>query len=162
MEATAVYAGSFDPVTFGHLDLIERAVRIFPRLIVAVARNLEKTPFFDLETRLTLLRETTRKFPGVEVDSFSGLLVDYVRSRGAEVMIRGLRAVSDFEYEFQMALTNRKMVPSLETIFLMPAEPFTYLSSSMTREVAVLGGDISAFVPAVVAAAFREKIGGSR
>ncbi len=157
MKKTAIYAGTFDPVTLGHLDLIQRASRLFPRLIVAIARNLEKTPFLDLPTRLELIRSSTARLKNVEVDAFSGLLVDYAATRSAGILVRGLRAVSDFEYEFQMALTNRKLSPGLETIFLMPAEAYTYLSSRMVREVALLGGDASPFVPEAVARVLRER-----
>jgi len=162
VERTAIYAGTFDPVTFGHLDLIERASRLFPRLEVALARNLEKTPLLDLDVRLELLQGTTAHLENVSVSSFSGLLVEYAQSCGARVLVRGLRAVSDFEYEFQMALTNRKLFPGLETIFLMPAEAYTYLSSRMVREIAILGGDVSCFVPREVAAALRKRLGSPR
>jgi pantetheine-phosphate adenylyltransferase len=153
MKASIIYAGSFDPVTNGHLDLIQRAARIFPGVIVAVARNLEKRPFFPVSRRLDFLRESLKDLPSVEVDSFSGLLVDYAARRGIRLLLRGLRAVSDFEYEFQMALTNRKLHPELETLCLMPGESFSYLSSRMIREIAALGGDVSLFVPPVVAKA---------
>jgi pantetheine-phosphate adenylyltransferase len=152
-DKTAIYAGSFDPVTFGHLDLIQRAARIFPRLIVAVARNLEKKPLFSCSRRVKFLRESVKDSSRVEVNSFSGLLIDYAARRGARVLIRGLRAVSDFEYEFQMALTNRKLSPDLETVYLMPSEAYSYISSRMIKEIAFLGGDVSCFVPPPVAAA---------
>ncbi|MFH1037970.1 MAG: pantetheine-phosphate adenylyltransferase [PVC group bacterium] len=152
----AVYAGSFDPVTFGHLDLIRRAIRIFPRLTIAVTENMEKTPCFPLPRRLALVQECVSSFPGVEVESFSGLLIDFAARRGARVVIRGLRAVADFEYEFQMALTNRKLSPDLETIFLMPAEAYSYISSRMVKEIFFLGGDVSHFVPPPVVEAFKE------
>ncbi len=153
MNEIAIYAGSFDPVTLGHLDLIRRATKIFPRLIVAVARNLEKKPLFSCQKRMRFLRESVKKFPLVEVDSFSGLLIDYAAHRKARVLIRGLRAVSDFEYEFQMALTNRKLSPDLETVYLMPSEAYSYISSRMIKEIAFLGGDVSCFVPPLVAQA---------
>lgn len=153
MDKTAIYAGSFDPVTFGHLDLIRRAAKIFPLLIVAVARNLEKKPLFSWEERMRFLRESVKKFPRVEVDSFSGLLIAYAARRKVRVVIRGLRAISDFEYEFQMALTNRKLSPDLETVYLMPSEAYSYISSRMIKEVAFLGGDVSCFVPSRVAQA---------
>ena len=153
MNKNAIYAGSFDPVTFGHLDLIRRATKIFPRLIVAVAKNLEKKPLFSSRERVSFLREAVKDLPLVEVDSFSGLLIDYASRRKARIVIRGLRAVSDFEYEFQMALTNRKLFPELETVYLMPSESCSYISSRMIKEVAFLGGDVSPFVPPPVARA---------
>ncbi len=153
---SAIYAGSFDPITCGHLDLIRRAGRIFPRLIVAVAENIEKTPCFSVSQRIGMIREAVGPLPGVEVESFSGLLIDYAARRGVRVVIRGLRAVSDFEYEFQMVLTNRKLSPGLETIFLMPGESYTYISSRMVKEIHFLGGDISAFVPPNVLEALKK------
>jgi pantetheine-phosphate adenylyltransferase len=152
----AIYAGSFDPITLGHLDLIRRAAKIFPRLIVAVAENIEKTPCFTIPRRLEMIREAVSGIPGIEVESFSGLLIDYAARKQVRVVIRGLRAISDFEYEFQMVLTNRKLSPGLETIFLMPGESYTYISSRMVKEIHFLGGDISAFVPPGVAAALRK------
>ena len=157
MKGPVIYAGSFDPVTYGHLDLVHRAARIFPRVIVAVARNLEKRPFFTVSQRADFLRQSLRDLPAAEVDSFSGLLVDYAVRRGVRLLLRGLRAVSDFEYEFQMALTNRKLHPELETIYLMPCESFSYLSSRIIKEIAALGGDVSPFVPPEVVAAFRRR-----
>ncbi|MCX6348818.1 MAG: pantetheine-phosphate adenylyltransferase [Candidatus Aureabacteria bacterium] len=157
MKGPVIYAGSFDPVTYGHLDLVHRAARIFPRVIVAVARNLEKRPFFTVSQRADFLRQSLRDLPAAEVDSFSGLLVDYAVRRGVRLLLRGLRAVSDFEYEFQMALTNRKLHPELETIYLMPCESFSYLSSRIIKEIAALGGDVSPFVPPAVVAAFRRR-----
>jgi len=152
----AIYAGSFDPITYGHLDLIRRAAKTFPRLIVAVAENMEKVPCFTLPQRIKMIREAVASLPGVEVESFSGLLIDYAARKKVAVVIRGLRAISDFEYEFQMVLTNRKLSPSLETIFLMPGESYTYISSRMVKEIHFLGGDISAFVPPGVVAALRK------
>ncbi len=154
MENKAIYAGSFDPVTFGHLDLIKRAATIFPDLTVAVATNLEKEPLFTIDRRMDFLRRSIESLPDVKVESFSGLLIKYAESKGARVLIRGLRAVSDFEYEFQMTLTNRKLSPELETVFLMPSESFSYISSRMIKEIAFLGGDVSQFVPPVVVEAF--------
>ena len=151
----AIYAGSFDPVTFGHLDLVHRAAAIFPDVTVAVADNMEKQPCFPLAERIEFLRQSLSELPLVEVETFSGLLIDYAAEKGAGVLIRGLRAVSDFEYEFQMALTNRKLSPRLETIFLMPSEAYSYLSSRMVKEIAFLGGDVSEFVPPVVVQAFQ-------
>lgn len=156
---TAIYPGSFDPLTNGHLDLIHRAARLFDRVIVAVARNEEKHPLFTLEERITLLRRSIMTVPNVEVDSFTGLLVDYVEKNQGEAVIRGLRAVSDFEYEFQMALMNRKLNQRVETIFMMPKEAYTFLSSRLVKEVASLGGDITPFVPAHVKTAVVKKIG---
>lgn len=153
MNQAAICAGTFDPITMGHLDVIERAVRIFPRVIVAVASNPGKKPIFNLEERLELVRQSTGHIAGVEVDTFSGLLVNFAVARGIHVVVRGLRAFSDFEYEFQMALTNRKLNPEIETIFLMPKQDYSYVSSSNVREVAALGGDTSQFVPAPVQAA---------
>lgn len=158
MKGTAIYAGSFDPVTFGHLDLIERAAKHFPRLIVAVAGNLEKKPLFNLSQRVAFLRENVASMTKVEVDTFSGLLIDYAAEKKAPILIRGLRAVSDFEYEFQMALTNRKLSPDLETIYLMPSESYSYISSRMIKEIAFLGGDVSSFVPPIVVEAFSELV----
>jgi pantetheine-phosphate adenylyltransferase len=144
----AVYPGSFDPITNGHLDIIERGARIFDRIVVAVLRNLEKAPLFSVDERVALIRETFREHPKVEVDTFDGgLLVDYARRKGATAVVRGLRAVSDFEYEFQMALMNRHLDPQLETVFMMPAEQYTYISSRLIREVCLLGGTVSGLVP---------------
>ena len=154
----AIYPGSFDPVTNGHLDLIERGAKIFDRLIVAVLRNLEKAPLFNLEERVDMLREVTRPWPNVEVDVFDGLLVDYVRRRKARVILRGIRAVSDYEYELQMALMNRKLEPDIETVFLMPAEAYSYLSSRLVREIARLGGPLLGMVPPAVEQRLRTKV----
>lgn len=151
MKRIAIYPGSFDPVTLGHMDIIRRAARIFDHVIVAVAGDPGKQPALALDERLSLLRRTTRGMKRVSIESFNGLLVNYVRRRGASVIIRGLRAVSDFEYEFQLALTNRKLAPEVETVFLMPDEPYTYLSASLVRELARLGGNIGSFVPSSVA-----------
>ena len=158
----AIYPGSFDPVTYGHIDVMERALRIFGRLVVAVAVSEGKSPLFSVEERLGMLREAAKEIPGVEVDSFDTLLVDYAKRRGAGVIIRGLRALSDFEYEFQMALTNRKIYNEIETIFLMPSEQYSYLSSRMIKELAALGGDVRDFVSESVAAMLREKGGRKR
>ena len=157
MKEAIIYAGSFDPVTNGHLDLIQRAARIFPRVIVAVARNLEKRPCFTVARRVAFLRESLRDLTSVEVDSFSGLLVDYASRRRIRLLLRGLRAVSDFEYEFQMAMTIRKLHPELETLYLMPGESFSYLSSRVIKEIAFLGGDVSPFVPPAVARALKRR-----
>jgi pantetheine-phosphate adenylyltransferase len=154
----AVYPGSFDPVTRGHEDLIRRSLAFVDRVIVGVAVNVAKQPLFTLEERVGLLRDTVR-LPGVEVQSFDGLLVEFARRVGASVIVRGLRAVSDFEYEFQMALMNRTLDPKLETVFLVPAFDLTYLSSSLVREVARFGGDVSQLVQPAVQQALRNKFG---
>ena len=153
----AIYPGSFDPVTNGHLDLIARGAKIFDRLIVSVLRNAEKEPLFGVTERIEMLRESTRKWDNVEVDVFEGLLVEYARSKGAQVVLRGIRAVSDYEYELQMALMNRKLEPKLETVFMMPAETYSYLSSKLVKEVFRLGGDISNLVPQNVLDRLRAK-----
>ncbi len=154
----AIYPGSFDPVTNGHLDLIERGAQIFDRLIVAVLRNLEKEPLFSTQERAEMLTEATRKFENVEIDLFDGLLVDYVQQRKAHVILRGIRAISDYEYELQMALMNRKLAPHVETVFMMPAESYSYLSARLVREIARLGGDVSSLVPATVLQRLRSKV----
>ncbi|HWZ28293.1 MAG TPA: pantetheine-phosphate adenylyltransferase [Gemmatimonadales bacterium] len=156
MTRIAVYPGSFDPVTKGHADLIRRSLAFSDRVVVAVAVNVSKQPLFTLEERVALIRETVQ-LPSVEVRSFEGLLVDFAKQVGATMLIRGLRAVSDFEYEFQMALMNRTLAPTLETVFLVPAFDLTYLSSSLVREVARFGGDVSALVDPVVQKALKKK-----
>lgn len=153
----AIYPGSFDPVTNGHINLIERASRVFECVVVAVAMNTQKQGLFGVEERLHLLRVVTREIPGVEVDSFEGLLVDYVRRRGARVVIRGLRAVSDFEYEFQMAHMNHKLHPELETVFMVTGADEFYISSQLVKEVARLGGCVSGLVPPAVRDALAAK-----
>jgi pantetheine-phosphate adenylyltransferase len=155
---TAIYPGSFDPITYGHIDVVERARKIFSRVIVLVARNTSKTALFTDEERIKMIREVFRKHSNVEVDAFSGLLVEYARRHRASVIVRGLRAVSDFEYEFQMALMNRKLNNSIDTVFLVPREQFTYLNSTIVREIARLGGDVTDFVPAYVQRQLRNKI----
>lgn len=158
----AIYPGSFDPVTNGHLDVIERAVKLFDEVVVAVAVNSQKTALFTFEERLALLEQTTRAHAGhLRVVRLDGLLVDYARRAGATAIVRGLRAVSDFEFEFQMALMNRKLEGSVETIFLMPKEDYTYLSSRIIKEIARLGGEVSSFVPECVSAALRGKYPGT-
>ena len=154
----AIYPGSFDPVTNGHLDLIERGTKIFDRLIVGILRNLEKEPLFSLPERVEMLEEVTRQWSNVEVDVFDGLLVDYARRRNAGVILRGIRAISDYEYELQMALMNRKLESQIETVFMMPAEAYSYLSSKLVREIARLGGSISGLVPPVVEQRLRTKV----
>lgn len=150
MIKLAIYAGTFDPLTLGHWDLIERSAEIFPTLILAVATNPSKNPLFSLEERIDMARNVVKDLDNVEVDTFEGLLIDYSRLRNARVLIRGLRAYSDFESEFQMALTNRKLAPEIETLFMMPKEIHSYVSSSTVREVARFGGDVGKFVPASV------------
>jgi pantetheine-phosphate adenylyltransferase len=159
MNQSAVCAGTFDPITMGHIDVIERASRIFPRIVLAVARNPGKNPLFSLEERIELVREATTHLNGIEVEPFEGLLVDFAESKGVRVIVRGLRAFSDFEYEFQMALTNRKLKPAIETLFLMPKQDYSYVSSSNVREVAQLGGDTSTFVPLAVQRALERRFG---
>ncbi|MBI3879529.1 MAG: pantetheine-phosphate adenylyltransferase [Verrucomicrobia bacterium] len=154
----AVYPGSFDPLTNGHLDVIQRAAKLFDRVIVAVAGNEGKKPLFSLAERKRLAIEAMTHLPNVEADTFNGLLVDYVESRGSSAIVRGLRAVSDFEFEFQLALMNRKLRPGIETIFMMPKDTYTFLSSHIVKEIARLGGDVTPFVPENVAAALRKKL----
>jgi pantetheine-phosphate adenylyltransferase len=153
----AIYPGSFDPVTNGHLDVIERARKLFDEVIVAVAHNDEKQPLFSLKERLSLLQETAGRIENVRIAEFKGLLVEFAKVEEAGAVIRGLRAVSDFEFEFQMALMNRKLNASVEAIFLMPKADYTYLSSRIVKEIARLGGDVSSFVPACVAIALARK-----
>ena len=154
----AIYPGSFDPVTNGHLDLIERGTKIFDRLIVGVLRNLEKAPLFSLDERVEMLREVTQPWANVDVEIFTGLLVDYAQLRNAQVILRGIRAISDYEYELQMAMMNRKLEPNLETVFMMPAEAYSYLSSRMVREIAQLGGPVGGLVPPAVEQRLRAKV----
>jgi pantetheine-phosphate adenylyltransferase len=159
---TVVYPGSFDPITDGHLDVIQRAARLFDRVIVAVAENDTKHPLFTLSERRELVSEAVGHLPNVVVDSFTCLLVDYAARVGAQAIIRGLRAVSDFEWEFQLALINRKLNDEIETIFVMPKDSYTFLSSRVVKEVCRLGGDVSAFVPPHVQAALKRKFAGQR
>ena len=159
MKSRAIYPGTFDPVTYGHIDLIRRARKLFDEVIVAVAHNPGKAPMFTVEERVQLLRQATRSMRGVTVDHFDSLVVNYVRRRGGRVMVRGLRMLSDFEYEFQMALTNRKLAGDVETIFMMPSESYAYISARLIKEAAALGANLSAFVPPVVARALRQKLG---
>ena len=146
MNTTAIYPGTFDPITNGHIDLVVRASKLFDRVIVAIAINPSKEPAFTLEERVDLAKQTLAGIDNVEVCGFQGLLIDVAQQKGANVILRGLRAVSDFEYEFQLAGMNRKMQPNVETMFLTPAEQYTYISSSLVREIATLGGDVSEFV----------------
>ena len=154
---TAIYPGSFDPITNGHLDVVTRATKLFDRVVVAVARNDSKRPLFTLEERVQMVTRAVRHLPNVEADSFEGLLVTYAERRSAQAVVRGLRAVSDFEFEFQMALMNRKLNERVETIFMMPKDTYTFLSSRIVKEMAQLGGDVGAFVPAHVRAALAAK-----
>ena len=156
MKTTVIYPGTFDPITNGHIDLVNRASKLFEHVIVAVAINPTKTPAFTLEKRVNLAKQTLAGLPNVEVCGFEGLLVDIAREKKAQVIIRGLRAVSDFEHEFQLAGMNRHMEPNVETMFLTPAEQFSYISSSLVREVAELGGDVSALVAPCVVEALAE------
>jgi pantetheine-phosphate adenylyltransferase len=150
MQTTAIYPGTFDPITNGHLDLIARASRLYHKVIVAVAVNRGKAPLFSLEERVDLVKAVVAEYPNVEVIGFGNLLVDCAKQQGANVILRGLRAVSDFEYEFQLAGMNRRLAPDLETVFLTPAEQYEFISSSMIREIAQLNGDVSCFVPDLV------------
>ena len=155
---TAVYPGTFDPITRGHEDLVRRAVRLFDRVIVAVAEARNKRPFFTLEERVAMARDVLADVPHVRVEGFSGLLIDFVAEQGAIAVLRGLRAASDFEYEFQLAGMNRKLAPKIETLFLMPAEQYAYISSSLVREIARLGGNVGEFVHPHVKAALEERM----
>jgi pantetheine-phosphate adenylyltransferase len=155
---TAIYPGSFDPLTNGHFDVVQRAAKLFDRIIVAVAKNEGKKPLFSLQERLALVKEATADMPNVESDAFEGLLVDYVVQKRAQAIVRGLRAVSDFEFEFQLALMNRKLNENIETIFMMPKDTYTFLSSRIVKEIAQLGGDVSPFVLPNVQLALRQKL----
>ena len=157
-QVIAIYPGSFDPLTNGHLDLIERGSEIFDELVVAILRNTEKSPLFSLGERRAMLEAMTERFRNVRVDTFDGLTVDYALKVGAKAILRGIRALSDYEYELQMALMNRKLNPDLETVFMMPAEQYSYVSSKLVREVAQLGGSIKDLVPAMVEQRLREKL----
>ena len=158
MSTLAVYPGSFDPLTNGHVDIILRGARLFDRIIVAVLVNAEKAPLFTTAERIEIARTVFTDQPNVEVDMFDGLLVDYVQRRKAQVIVRGLRAVSDFEFEFQMALMNQRLAPKVDTVFMMPAERYTYISSRLIKEVFALGGRVSGLVPATVETRLREKL----
>ncbi len=154
----AVYPGSFDPITFGHLDIVERSVRLFDRVVIAILTNPSKEPLFSVEERCDMIDKAVRKrFPEVEVDVFHGLLVDYVKEKDAQVIVRGIRAVTDYEYEFQMALMNRRLAPGIETVFMMPAEAYSYLSSRLVREIASLGGSVEGLVPPQVEKRLRKR-----
>jgi pantetheine-phosphate adenylyltransferase len=162
MGKTAVYPGSFDPVTNGHCDVVRRGLELFDKVIVAIARNGAKDPLFTIEERLEMLQETFKEMPGVQVDSFDGLLVDYVVSRQANAILKGLRAVSDFEYEFQMALMNRKLNRRIQTVFLMTGLRWIFISSSIIKEAAQFGGDTRGMVPEIVCVKLKEKFGTSQ
>jgi len=151
-DTLAIYPGSFDPLTNGHVDIIQRGSGLFDRIVVAILLNVEKAPLFSVEERVEIAREVFAPYPNVEVDTFDGLLVEYARHRGAGVIVRGLRAISDFEYEMQMALMNRHLTPAVETVFMMPAEQYTYVSSRLVKEVAALGGSVRGLVPPLVEA----------
>jgi pantetheine-phosphate adenylyltransferase len=156
---TAIYPGSFDPVTNGHLDLIARGAMIFDQLIVAVAQNLEKDPLFAVKERVEMLEAVTFEYQNVQVEVFDGLLMDYARNQGARVVLRGIRAVSDYEYELQMAMMNRKIEPEIETVFMLPAEAYSYISSRLVKELARLGGPVKDLVPPLVVERLRAKVG---
>ena len=158
MPTLAVYPGSFDPLTNGHVDIISRGARLFDRIIVAILVNAEKAPLFSMDERVEITRAVFRDHPNVEVDTFDGLLVDYVERRRAQVIVRGLRAVSDFEFEFQMALMNQRLNAKIQTVFMMPAEQYTYISSRLIKEVVSLGGRVHGLVPQLVEARLRDKI----
>ena len=155
----AVYPGTFDPVTYGHIDIIKRAAKIYDKVIVAVAHNEDKNPLFSVEERVSMIEDSVRPLKNVTVDDFNGLVVDYVRNKGSRVMIRGLRMISDFESEFQMALTNRKLSGDVETIFMMPNESYSYISSKLMKEAAKLGADVKNFIPKKVQILLNKKLG---
>ena len=157
MSVIAIYPGSFDPLTNGHVDIIHRGARLFDRIVVAVLLNVDKAPLFTVSERVDIAREVFQGTANVEVDTFDGLLVDYARRKHAGVIVRGLRAISDFEFEMQMALMNRRLNPDVETVFMMPAEPYTYVSSRLVKEVVALGGSVKGIVPDIVERRLREK-----
>jgi len=156
-DRIAIYPGSFDPLTNGHVDIIQRGSRLFDRIVVAILLNIEKSPLFTVQERVDIAREVFREYPNVEVDTFDGLLVEYARRKHASAIVRGLRAISDFEYEMQMALMNRHLNPDVETVFMMPAETYTYVSSRLVKEVVALGGSVTNLVPSLVESRLREK-----
>ena len=157
MSRNAIYPGSFDPVTLGHIDVIKRAVCMFDKVIVAVATNTQKNPLFTKEERVAMLKDATKRIPGIEIELFEGLVIDYAKKKKVNVLIRGLRMISDFEFELQMALTNRRLNETIETLFLMPSEGYSFLSSALLKEAASLGADVSSFVPKPVAAKLMAK-----
>jgi pantetheine-phosphate adenylyltransferase len=157
-SVTAIYPGSFDPITNGHLDLVQRGARMFDTLVVAILRNDSKLPLFSVEERMDMLREVVRPYDNVEVDCFDGLLVDYAAARSATVLLRGIRAISDYEYELQMALMNRRLRPDIETVFMMSNEAYSFISSRLVKEVYRLGGNISGLVPPSVEARMRSRM----
>ncbi len=159
-RVVAIYPGSFDPITCGHLDVIERGARLCDRLIVSILRNEAKSPLFTIEERMKMLSEVTTPYPNVEVDCFDGLLADYAMRRGARAIIRGIRAISDYEYELQMALMNRRLQPELETVFLLAGEQYSFVSSKLVKEVISLGGNIAGLVPPTVEKRLRERLRG--
>jgi len=154
----AIYPGSFDPLTLGHVDIMKRGSRLFDQIVVGVLKNVEKKPLFTVEERCSMIRDTFRNEKNIETDSFSGLLIDYAASRNATTIVRGIRAISDFEFEFQMALMNRRLAPTIETVFMMPAEEYSYVSSRLVKEVARLGGNISGLVPKQVEKRLYERV----
>ncbi|OGX37159.1 MAG: pantetheine-phosphate adenylyltransferase [Omnitrophica WOR_2 bacterium RIFCSPHIGHO2_02_FULL_50_17] len=158
----AIYPGSFDPVTYGHIDVIERAAHVFDEVIVAVANNIQKKPLFDTRERVAMLLESTKSIKGIRIDVFDGLVIDFAHKNNANVLIRGLRMVSDFEYEFQMALTNRRLAEDIETVFLMPSEGYSFLSSTLIKEAVSLGADVSSFVPEDVAKRLKKRLSSRR
>ena len=156
---TAIYPGTFDPLTLGHVDIITRGSSLFDKIIVAVLRNVDKSPLFSVEDRIEIIKEAFADRDNVETDVFTGLLVDYAKAKKAAAIVRGIRAISDFEYEFQMALMNRRLAPSIETVYMMPAEEYSYVSSRLVKEVAELGGSVHGLVPAGVERRLKEKLG---
>jgi pantetheine-phosphate adenylyltransferase len=156
-KKTAIYPGTFDPVTFGHIDVLERAAKIFETVIISVAKSSGKNTLFTIDERIQMIRKAVKNPSNIKVESFGNLLVDYAKSKKAGVIVRGLRAVSDFEYEFQLALTNRKIAPDIETVFLMPNEKYSFISSTFVKEIAKFGGDVSPFVPKPVAVFLKRK-----
>jgi len=158
MGRVAIYPGSFDPVTYGHIDIVKRATQMFDKVIVAVARNAHKKPLFTFAERVEMLRRSLEGIDKVEIDSFDGLVIDYAHAKKCKVLIRGLRMISDFEYEFQMALTNRRLAQDVETVFMMPSENFSFVSSRLLKEAGALGADLSSFVPEFVEKKLKEKL----
>ncbi len=158
MKVRAVYPGTFDPITNGHLDIITRGVRLFDEIIVAILKNPDKEPLFPLEERVEILHSVVGRLPAVRVEAFDGLLVEYARAQGAQAIVRGLRALSDFEYEFQMALMNLRLGPDIDTVFMMPNEAYSYVSSRLVKEVARLGGDVTGLVPPEVVSRLRARL----